>query len=185
MTAVIHNAGIYMAPRRGSTPEGHAGILAVNTLAPFMLTALIERPDRLGLHRGGEGSLRDLDWTERPWNPARAYAESKLHVVALAFFLARRWPGVLSNAVDPGWVRTRMGGASAPVDIHTGQRTQSWLAVSTEPAATVTGRYWHHMKTELPADEAMNVAFQDKMVARLQELTGVALRGAGDVDAVY
>ena len=176
-----HNAGIYMAPRRGSTPEGHAGILAVNTLAPFMLTALIERPDRLvylssGLHRGGEGSLRDLDWTERPWNPARAYAESKLHVVALAFFLARRWPGVLSNAVDPGWVRTRMGGASAPVDIHTGQRTQSWLAVSTEPAAMVTGRYWHHMKPELPADEAMNVAFQDKMVARLQELTGVALQ---------
>jgi hypothetical protein len=36
-----------------------------------MLTALIERPERLvylssGLHRGGEGSLRDLDWTERP-----------------------------------------------------------------------------------------------------------------------
>jgi len=188
MNAVIHNAGIYRAPSRASTPEGHAGILAVNTLAPFMLTALIERPERLiylssGLHRGGEGSLRDLDWTERPWNAARAYAESKLHVVALAFFLARRWPGVLSNAVDPGWVRTRMGGAGAPVDIHTGQRTQSWLAVSTEPAAMVTGRYWHHMKPELPADEAMNAAFQDKLVARLQELTGVTLPEA-DVDAV-
>ena len=130
-----------------------------------MLTALIERPDRLvylssGLHRGGEGSLRDLDWTERP------------------LFLARRWPEVLSNAVDPGWVRTRMGGASAPVDIHTGQRTQSWLAVSTEPAAMVTGRYWHRMKPELPADEAMDVAF--KMVARLQDLTGVALPNAGE-----
>ena len=184
MNAVIHNAGIYTAPRRGSTPEGHAGILAVNTLAPFMLTALIERPDRLvylssGLHRGGEGSLRDLDWTERPWNPARAYAESKLHVVALAFFLARRWPGVLSNAVDPGWVRTRMGGASAPIDIYTGQRTQSWLAVSTEPAAMVTGRYWHHMKPELPAAEAMDVTFQDKIMASLQELTGVTLPEAG------
>jgi NAD(P)-dependent dehydrogenase (short-subunit alcohol dehydrogenase family) len=189
MNAIIHNAGIYTAPRRGSTPEGHAGILAVNTLAPFILTALIERPDRLvylssGLHRGGEGSLLDLDWTKRPWDPARAYAESKLHVVALAFFLARRWPGVLSNAVDPGWVRTRMGGASAPVDIHTGQRTQSWLAVSTEPAAMVTGRYWHHMKPQLPADEAMDVAFQDKIIARLQELTGVALPDAGDVEAV-
>src|SRR5215467_6501166 len=188
MDAVIHNAGIYRAPSRGSTPEGHAGILAVNTLAPFMLTALIERPDRLvylssGLHRGGEGSLRDLDWTERPWNPARAYAESKLHVVALALFLARRWPEVLSNAVDPGWVRTRMGGARAPVDIDTGQRTQSWLAVSTEPAAMVTGRYWHHLKSELPAAEAMNVAFQDELIARLQELTGVALPGAGDLRA--
>jgi len=180
MNAVVHNAGIYRAPSRGFTPEGHADILAVNTLARFMLTALIGRPDRLvylssGLHRGGEGSLRDLDWTERPWNAARAYAESKLHVVAFAFFLAQRWPKVLSNAVDPGWVRTRMGGASAPVDIHTGQRTQSWLAVSTDPAAMVSGRYWHHMNPELPADEAMNVAFQDKMVARIQELTGVEL----------
>jgi len=47
MDAVIHNAGIYTKQSRGSTPEGHAGILAVNTLAPFMLTALIERPGRL------------------------------------------------------------------------------------------------------------------------------------------
>jgi NAD(P)-dependent dehydrogenase (short-subunit alcohol dehydrogenase family) len=108
-----------------------------------------------------------------------AYAESKVHVVALAFFLARHWPGVLSNAVDPGWARTRMGGASAPVDIDTGQRTQSWLAVSTEPAAMVTGRYWHHMKPELPVDEAMDLAFQDKLIARLEELTGVALPEAG------
>src|SRR5215471_17615415 len=178
MDAIIHNAGMYTHSSRTSTPEGHAGILAVNTLAPFMLTALIQQPDRLiylssGLHRGGEGSLRDLDWTERPWDPARAYAESKLHVVALAFFLARRWPKVLSNAVNPGWVRTRMGGASAPVDIDTGQRTQSWLAVSTDAAAMVSGRYWHHMKLELPAAEAMNVAFQDELVGRIQELTGV------------
>jgi NAD(P)-dependent dehydrogenase (short-subunit alcohol dehydrogenase family) len=180
MDAVIHNAGIYTVPTRGSTAEGHASILAVNTLAPFMLTAVMERPDRLvylssGLHRGGEGSLRDLDWTERPWDPARAYAESKLQVVALAFFLARRWPEVLSNAVDPGWVRTRMGGASAPVDIDTGQRTQSWLAISTDPAAMVSGRYWHHLRPEQPAAEAVDAVFQNEMVARLQELTGVAL----------
>ncbi|MBW8783414.1 MAG: SDR family NAD(P)-dependent oxidoreductase, partial [Novosphingobium sp.] len=66
MYAVIHNAGIYRVPKRGSTPEGHATMLAVNTLAPYILTALIERPDRLiylssALHRGGEGSLRDID----------------------------------------------------------------------------------------------------------------------------
>ena len=180
MDAVIHNAGIYTKQSRGSTPEGHADILAVNTLAPFMLTALIKRPGRLvylssGLHRGGEGSLRDLDWNERPWDPARAYAESKLQVVALAFFIARRWPDVLSNAVDPGWVRTRMGGASAPVDIDTGQRTQSWLAISTDPAAMVSGRYWHHLRPEQPAAEAVDAVFQNEMVARLQELTGVAL----------
>lgn len=112
MDAIIHNAGVYTEGSRGPSPEGHAGVLAVNTLAPYMLTALIERPARLvylssGLHRGGEGSLRDLDWTKRSWDPAKAYAESKLRVVALAFAAARRWPQLLSNAVDPGWVRTK------------------------------------------------------------------------------
>lgn len=180
MDAVIHNAGIYLEPSRDATAEGHARILAVNTLAPFMLTALMERPRRLiylssGLHRGGEGSLRDLDWTARRWDSARAYAESKLHVVALALLLARRWPDVLSNAVDPGWVRTRMGGAGAPVDIDTGQRTQSWLAVSMEPAALVSGGYWHQMRQAQPAAEATAGAFQAELVARLQELTGVTL----------
>src|SRR6201994_5030589 len=147
MDAVIHNAGVYTQRSRGATADGHARTFAINTLAPYMLTALIERPTRLvylssGLHRGGEGSLRDLDWTRRPWDPARAYAESKLHVVALALALARRWPDVSSNAVDPGWARTRMGGPGAPVDVDTGQRTQSWLAVSEEPAAPVSGRHW-------------------------------------------
>jgi NAD(P)-dependent dehydrogenase (short-subunit alcohol dehydrogenase family) len=180
MDAVIHNAGIYKEASRSSTPEGHAATLAVNTLAPFMLTALIEPPDRLvclssGLHRGGQCSLSDLDWIRRPWDPARAYAESKLHVVALAFFFARCWPQVLSNAVDPGWVRTRMGGASAPIDIDTGQHTQSWLAVGTDAAAKVSGRYWHNLRQEQPAAEAMDGSFQDKLVAHLQELTGVAL----------
>src|SRR5262245_40653970 len=47
MDAVIHNAGIYREPDRGPTPEGHAKVLAVNVLAPYMLTQLIERPDRL------------------------------------------------------------------------------------------------------------------------------------------
>lgn len=180
MNAVIHNAGVYGAPTRGSTPEGHAGILAVNTLAPYMLTALIDRPDRLiylssSLHRGGEGSLPDIDWTKRPWDSARAYAESKLHVAALALALARRWPGLMSNAVDPGWVRTRMGGAAAPVDIDTGQRTQAWLAVSNEPGAMISGRYWHNLRPEQPADEVLDAGFQDRLISLLQELTGVAL----------
>ena len=180
MDAVIHNAGVYTERSRGATPESHAVTLAVNTLAPYMLTALIERPHRLvylssGLHRGGEGSLSDLDWTRRNWDPATAYAESKLHVVALAFALARRWPNVLSNAVDPGWARTKMGGPGAPVDIDTGQRTQMWLAVSDEPAAMVSGRYWHHLRQERPASEATDPAFQDRLVGKLAELTGVVL----------
>ena len=183
MDAIIHNAGVYTVRERGSTPEGHATTLAVNTLAPYILTALIERPARLvfmssGLHRGGAGSLQDVDWNQRRWDTAQAYAESKLQMVALAFALARRWPDVLSNAVDPGWVRTKMGGASATVDLETGARTQAWLAASEEPAARVSRGYWHHMKQQTPASEAFDPEFQDQLINRLVELTGIALPAA-------
>ncbi|MFH0297892.1 SDR family NAD(P)-dependent oxidoreductase [Bradyrhizobium sp. 31Argb] len=180
MDAIIHNAGVYTQRSRGTTPEGHANTFAINTLAPFMLTALIERPARLvylssGLHRGGEGSLDDLDWTKRAWDSSKAYAESKLHVVALAFALARRCPKVLSNAVDPGWVRTKMGGPAAPLDLETGQRTQSWLAISDEPAALTGGGYWHHLRQQQPASEASNPRFQDKLLDQLTGFTGIGL----------
>lgn len=180
MDAVIHNAGLYAVPERGSTPEGHATLLAVNTLAPYMLTALIERPTRIiylssSLHRGGEGSLEDIDWTARAWDSPRAYAESKLHMIALAFAIARYCPDVLSNAVDPGWVRTRMGGAGAPVDRETGQRTQSWLAVSDDPTALSSGAYWHDLRRQEPAAEPADMRFQDRLVARLADLTGMEI----------
>jgi hypothetical protein len=72
--AIIRNAGVCAQQSRGSSPEGQPGS-SRSTLAPYMLTALIERPGRLiylssGLHRGGEGSLADLDWTKRTWDPA-------------------------------------------------------------------------------------------------------------------
>lgn len=180
MDAVIHNAGVYHLASRSPTPEGHATTLAVNTLAPYMLTALIERPARLvylssGLHRGGEGSLPDLDWTERGWDAAKAYAESKLHNVALAALVARHWPDVVASSVDPGWVRTKMGGPSAPVDLATGARTQAWLAVTDDAAAQVSGGYWNNLRQQTPAAEAFDHAFQDALAAKLAEFTGVPL----------
>jgi NAD(P)-dependent dehydrogenase (short-subunit alcohol dehydrogenase family) len=180
MDAVVHNAGIYLEPSRSTTAEGHAKTLAVNTLAPYMLTALIHRPDRLiylssGMHHAGTGSLRDTDWTGRHWNAAQAYSESKLQVTALALTLARAWPDVLSNAVDPGWVPTKMGGAGATDNLELGYLTQTWLAVSSDAAATVSGGYWYHRRRQTPAPEARDLAFQDELIDRLAALTGIAL----------
>jgi NAD(P)-dependent dehydrogenase (short-subunit alcohol dehydrogenase family) len=180
MDAVIHNAGVYLEPSRSTTADGHARTLAVNTLAPYLLTALIHRPDRLiylssGLHRAGAGSLGDIDWTGRGWNAALAYAESKLHVTALALALARAWPQVLSHAVDPGWVPTKMGGPAATDDLEQGHHTQTWLAVSNDAAATVSGGYWYHRQRQAPAAAASDPAFQDQLMDRLATLTGVAL----------
>jgi NAD(P)-dependent dehydrogenase (short-subunit alcohol dehydrogenase family) len=180
MDAVIHNAGAYSTKGRSPTAEGHPTIIAVNALAPYVLTALMERPRRLvylssGMHRGGSGSLRDIDWSERRWNSSQAYSDSKFDLTALAFAVARRWPDVLSNAVDPGWVATKMGGASAPDDFEEGYLTQTWLAVSEDPAATVSGRYWHHRRPLPPAKEVEDPVFQDQLSARLAEMTGVSL----------
>lgn len=180
MDAVIHNAGIYQEPARGQTPEGHAKVLAVNTLAPYLLTALMQRPDRLiylssGMHRSGSASLRDIDWLERRWEPSTAYSESKLYLTALAFAVARHWPAVLSNAVDPGWVPTKMGGAGAPDDLTLGHQTQAWLAASNDAAARATGGYWYHRKQQKPAAAALDPDFQDRLIAKLAELTGATL----------
>jgi NAD(P)-dependent dehydrogenase (short-subunit alcohol dehydrogenase family) len=180
MDAVIHNAGVFLEPSRSATADGHATTLAVNTHAPYMLTALIDRPDRLiylssGLHHAGAGSLRDIDWTGRQWNALQAYSESKLQETALALTVARAWPEVLSNAVDPGRVPTKMSGPAAPDDLELGYLTQTWLAVSNDAAATVSGGYWYHRQRWEPAAEARDLAFQDQLTERLAALTGVAL----------
>ena len=137
--AVIHNAGVYQVSSKTT--------FAVNTLAPYILTCLIRKPKRLiyltsGMHLQGrpnfEGFNRDTD--------SISYSDSKLHVLMLAMTAARKWPDVYSNALDPGWVPTKMGGRSAPDDLQKGYETQVWLAVSNDDNARVTGRYFHHQK---------------------------------------
>ena len=182
MDAVIHNAAVFLVPSRAATADGHARTVAVNTLAPYVLTALIGRPDRLvylssGMHLGGTSSLRDIDWTQRRWSPSQAYSDSKLHVTALALTIARVWPEVRSNAVDPGWVPTRMGGPGASDDLEMGHLAQTWFAVSDDTAAAVSGGYWYHRQQQAPAPDAGDPAFQDELMDRLTALTGVALPG--------
>jgi len=177
--AIIHNAGIgYRERQRIETVDGLPHVFAVNTLAPYILTALINKPKRLiyvssGMHRGGDSSLRDLIWKERPWNGSSAYADTKLHDVILAFAVARKWLDVLSNALEPGWVPTKMGGPGAPDDLDEGPKTQVWLATSNEPAALVSGQYFYHLKRRAADPAASNPVIQDKLLAECARLSGV------------
>jgi NAD(P)-dependent dehydrogenase (short-subunit alcohol dehydrogenase family) len=179
--AVIHNAGIgYRENRKVTTVDGHAYVLAVNVLAPYLLTALTERPDRLvylssGMHRGGTPSVADLDWNRRRWNGSQAYSDSKLLDTVLAFAIAKRWPDVLSNAVEPGWVATKMGGPGAPDDLSLGPVTQAWLAVSDDPAATVSGQLFYHQRPHDVHPAARSRQVQDELLGALAELTGVKM----------
>jgi NAD(P)-dependent dehydrogenase (short-subunit alcohol dehydrogenase family) len=179
--AVIHNVGIgYRETRRVETADGLSQLWAVNVLAPYVLTALMHKPDRLvylssGMHTGGDPSLNDPQWSARRWNGSQAYSDTKLHDVLLAFGVARRWPDVLSNAVTPGWVPTRMGGPGAPDDLDQGPVTQAWLAVSDDAEARVTGEYFYHQRPAKVHPSVRDPELQDRLLDYCRDLSGVEL----------
>jgi len=179
--AVIHNVAIgYREPHRAVTEDGILEIFAVNTLAPYLLTALIEKPARLvylssGLHSSGNPDVEDLQWEKRRWNGMQAYSDTKLQDCWLAFGMARRWPDVLSNAMEPGWVPTRMGGPGAPDDLQKGAVTQAWLSVSDDEATKVSGGYFFHQKPKAVSPNARRTDLQDRLFDACRKLTGAAI----------
>jgi NAD(P)-dependent dehydrogenase (short-subunit alcohol dehydrogenase family) len=179
--AVIHNAGIgYREPRRKATADGLPEVFAVNSLSVYILTCLINRPKRLvytssGLHRQGDPSLKDLAWKERPWSGYQAYSDSKLHDVILAFAVARLWPDVYSNALEPGWVATKMGGSGAPDSLEDGPKTQVWLATGDDKQALTTGKYFYHQAAHPYLPAAADTHIQDRFLDACSEFSGVKL----------
>jgi NAD(P)-dependent dehydrogenase (short-subunit alcohol dehydrogenase family) len=168
MDAVIHNAGVFSGPH----------VLPVNVVAPYVLTALVHRPERLvylssGMHRGGQARLIGMDWSGD--GATGSYSDSKLLLTTLAMAVARIWPDVLSNAVDPGWVPTKMGGPGAPDDLRLGHLTQEWLATSDDPQARTSGGYWYHQHQDEPAPAVHDQRFQDELLAELARVTGERL----------
>lgn len=163
--AVIHNAGVM-----------HTDVdFAVNTVAPFVLTALMPAPARSiflssDMHHSGtpDPTLGD----------AASYSDSKLFVTALAMALATRRPADMSHAVTPGWVPTRMGGPGATGDLTLGHRTQEWLATAPDTEIVPrTGGYWYHRQPQAPHPAATDPSFQDELVAVLEQHTGLSIDG--------
>jgi NAD(P)-dependent dehydrogenase (short-subunit alcohol dehydrogenase family) len=170
--SVIHNAGIYTGRQ----------IMPVNVVAPYLLTALIHRPQRLvylssGSHFGGRADVAGVDWSGQ--RKAGSYSDSKLFVTTLALAVARIWPDVYSNAVDPGWVPTKMGGPGAPDDLRLGHLTQEWLTTSDETEARSSGGYWFHQRLRAPHPAVRDRHFQDKLLDALARFTDVPLARHG------
>ncbi|UVS79281.1 SDR family NAD(P)-dependent oxidoreductase [Actinokineospora sp. UTMC 2448] len=181
LDVVIHNAGLGGGrAERAVTEDGIELLFQVNVLAPYLLTALMPRPRRLvyltsGLESVGVADLDDPQYERKPWDGMQAYSDSKLLDVVLAFAVARRWPGVLSNAVDPGWIKTRLGGPDATDELPEGAETQVWLATATD--ATATGRYYKRRRELRANPAAYDIAVQERLLSLCADLTGVALPG--------
>lgn len=168
--AVVHNAGLYQGVSGLKGKEGLPALFAVNTLAPYILTSLIRpRPKRLvyvssGLHAGGNANLKDITKC--------GYGDSKLHNIILAYAFARKWKDCTSNAVDPGWVKTKMGGPSAMDDLDAAVDTFAMLAAGDGAAKGETEKYWYQGRTQSCQAAASNVEIQERLLSELEELSG-------------
>jgi NAD(P)-dependent dehydrogenase (short-subunit alcohol dehydrogenase family) len=166
--AVIHNAGVLNGP----------DVLAVNVVAPYLLTALMMPPGRTvilssSMHLAGTANLDHVDF-DRTGQRGRTYEDSKLYATALVMAGARLWPDSMFSAVDPGWVPTRMGGSGAPDSLDEGHRTQEWLATA-DPAGITprSGAYWYHGRTRRAHPAAYDQEFQDSLLRKLERSTGI------------
>ena len=162
---VIHNAGVFSSDEET--------IEHVNLWAPYVLTALIEKPKRLvyissNLHQGAQVNIDDL-------GKGVNYSVSKKLLLMLMKYVARQWPGVIVNGIHPGWVPTKIGGSKAPDSIDDAYKTYIKLAVSNDPEVLESGYYYFQSK-RIPYDpEIDNQTEQEALIAKLAELTKVNL----------
>jgi carbonyl reductase 1 len=126
-----------------------SGLGEVSSLSPELQRRFLDPGlDRAALDALVEEFVRDVaagQHTARGW-PSSAYRVSKIAMNALARILARELAprGILVNAVSPGWVKTDMGGASAPRSLEVGGRSIVWAA--TLPEGGPTGGFFEDGK---------------------------------------
>ncbi|PUE64840.1 SDR family NAD(P)-dependent oxidoreductase [Arcobacter lacus] len=158
---IIHNAGIYDA----SNEE----ILKVNVLAPYILTALINKPKKLiyigsNMHPQGKIDLEKL-------HLGVDYSTSKLLILMLSFSISKLWSDVYVNTVDPGWVKTKMANYNAPDSLEERISTQLWL--TSDENLKVTGKYFHHLKEIDCSTKALDKELQEKLLNIYKNITTI------------
>lgn len=161
---IIHNAGV-------STPDSFL-TSRVNVEAPYMLTALINKPNRIiyvssGMHKGANLNIAKLEETVD-------YSASKLALMLIMKKVSNIWNDVSVNAIGPGWVPTRMGGTAATDDLTQGYLSQVWLATSNDPQALKSGNYYYHMSLSKYDDRSDDLNFQNKLFKKLYDLTRIS-----------
>ncbi len=181
LDAAIHNAGFWQTGgEMKKSADGLPAIFSVNVLAPYVLTALAPAPrlvyvaSSMASGASGADAIEDWAWRKRRFSGTSAYSESKLLVTMLAFAIAARYPQIAANTVNPGWVPTKMGGAFAPDDLAQSHLTQVWLATAAQ-AAHVSGENFYHMQKERANPDARNSELQARLLALLENLSGVKL----------
>jgi NAD(P)-dependent dehydrogenase (short-subunit alcohol dehydrogenase family) len=162
---IIHNAGVYQS----SLQE----IFTVNVLAPYILTALIEKPKRLiyiGSNMHPQGSI---DIEHLSIKKGADYSTSKLMLLMLALIVSKKYKDVLVNTVDPGWVKTKMANYDAPDSLLDGSQTQVWLASAND--ITFSGKYFYHLKGLDYSSKADDINMQEMLIQKYEQITGITL----------
>ncbi|RKK83332.1 hypothetical protein BFJ71_g14954 [Fusarium oxysporum] len=108
--AIIYNASMLYRPFRRTPNTRLPAIVAINVLAPYILTCLLTPPKRLvyiasQLHKDANTDVKDIFWLERgeaQFKDYPAYCNSKLHVILLTNAVARRFKDISVLSVHPG-----------------------------------------------------------------------------------
>lgn len=161
LTSIIHNAGVYTSNQRLT--------FQVNVLAPYVLTALINPPERMiytasNMHAGAPLEIQQL-------HGQMNYSTSKLAVLLLMKKVARLDRQTVVSAVDPGWVPTKMGGKNAPDRLEDGYQTQVWLTEKRD--AGPTAQYYYHQHLQSYDQRVDSLMLQDQLTNYLEGLTRV------------
>lgn len=196
---LINNAGVFMLTRR-ETVDGLEMTLAVNHLAPFLLTNLLldviknSAPARIvnvssESHQSGSIKMDDLQG-KKGYRSLNTYGQSKLAVVMFTYELARRLEGtgVTVNCLHPGFVATRIGQrGTGPIvraavkfifrfgiSPEEGAKTSIYLATSPDVEG-VTGKYFANSIPIRSATISYNESLQRQLWEESSKLVNIPL----------